>query len=245
MYCRRLPLEGICNARDLGGFFVPDGVTKFGIFLRSDVPSFLSADDICFLKNYGLKNVMDLRSSEECAAVPDVLSSDYRISYINVPMYDRMAAKGISSEANEYKPFSWAEHYIRMVDENKRWMLDVLNSLEKAQGCTLIHCATGKDRTGLVSMALLGLCCVSDEDIIADYSVSQIYLKPLYEKLIKEGSSRTLSDPCFSTAPENMQLLLAHINSVYGGIPSYLKTCGVSDELLNALRKRLFQASCY
>ena len=241
MYCRRLPLEGICNARDLGGFFVPDGVTKFGIFLRSDVPSILSADDICFLKNYGLKNVMDLRSSDECAAVPDVLSLDKSISYINVPMYDKMAAKGTRSAADECKPFSWADHYIRMVEENKLWVLNVLSALEKAQGCTLIHCATGKDRTGLVAMVLLGLCGVSDEDIIADYSVSQIYLKPLYEKLIKDGASRTLSDPCFSTAPENMALLLTHINSVYGGIPSYLKTCGVSDDLIASLRKRLFQ----
>ncbi len=237
MYCRRLPLEGLFNTRDLGGFCVRDGVTKFGVFLRSDVPAFLSAGDISFLKSYGLKSVLDLRSLEECAAVPDILSSDSSITYINVPMYDRMAANGASAGGCENKTFAWADHYIRMVEENKNWMLKVLSSLSEAPNCTLIHCATGKDRTGLVAMALLGLCGVSDEDIISDYSISQVYLKPVYEKLLHDGCQRTLTDPYFSTAPENMALLISHINSVYGGIPSYLKACGASD--------RLFQILCY
>ena len=241
MYCRRLPLEGIFNARDLGGFCVGAGVTKFGVFLRSDVPSYLTEEDLCFLRNYGLKNVLDLRSSEECAAVPDILCFDSSLTYINVPMYDRTAAKGPFSGRSECKAFAWADHYIRMSEENKSWMFDVLNSLSEAQGCTLIHCATGKDRTGLVSMALLGLCGVSDEDIIADYSVSQIYLKPVYEKLIKDGCQRTLDDPFFGTAPENMARLLTHINSVYGDIPSYLTTCGISDKLSEILRDHLVQ----
>jgi protein-tyrosine phosphatase len=35
--------------------------------------------------------------------------------------------------------------------------------------CTLFHCTAGKDRTGIVSMALLKSYGVSDEAIIKDY----------------------------------------------------------------------------
>jgi len=241
MYCRRLPLKGLFNVRDLGGFCARDGVTRFGVFLRSDVPAFLTPEDVSYLKSYGLKSVLDLRSPGECETVPDILRSDSQIAYINVPMYDRAAAQGAREVISDSKPFAWAEHYIRMVEENKGWMLEVLERLSEVSGCTLIHCATGKDRTGLVAMALLGLCGVSDEDIISDYSVSQIYLKPVYEKFISVGCQRTLDDPFFSTAPENMARLLEHINSVYGGVPSYLVSCGVTGKLSEKLLCRLIQ----
>lgn len=241
MYCRRLPLKAMFNVRDLGGFCAGEKVTRFGVYLRSDVPAFLPPEDICHLIDYGLKNVLDLRSNEESEQVPDAFSTDSRIYYMRIPMYDRAAAQGDNIFSRGDKPFTWAEHYIRMVNENKDWMCKVLESLGEMAGCTIIHCATGKDRTGLVAMALLGLCGVSDEDIISDYSVSQIFLRPLYEKIICSGRLRSMDDPFFSTAPENMTRLLEHINSVYGGIPSYLASCGVSDKLSEKLRSRLIQ----
>ncbi|MGI5985239.1 MAG: tyrosine-protein phosphatase [Clostridiales bacterium] len=233
---KRLPLEGLKNARDLGGFGTPLGVTKFGVFIRSDVPSSLSAEDIEFLKRYNLKSVIDLRSQKECSAIPDALSQEDWLSYMNVPMYDEKAAKGVCTDDNE--KFLWADHYIRLADTSKRWIFEVITALERARDCTLFHCATGKDRTGLVSMALLGLCGVSDEDIIADYSVSQIYLRPLYEKMLSEGKAKSLDDPFFCTAPENMSRLLQYINSEYGDIPSYLNSCGISNALMDSLKKR-------
>src|SRR4029077_17029923 len=37
----------------------------------------------------------------------------------------------------------------------------------------VLHCAAGKDRTGIVSALVLGLLGVADEDIVADYALSQ------------------------------------------------------------------------
>ena len=39
MQYRRLPLTGLTNARELGGWSTPDGTTGYGVFLRSEVPS--------------------------------------------------------------------------------------------------------------------------------------------------------------------------------------------------------------
>ena len=55
MYTRRLRLEGMYNTRDLGGYAVPGGRTRFGVFLRSERPSDLSENDIKALRDYGVK----------------------------------------------------------------------------------------------------------------------------------------------------------------------------------------------
>ena len=44
----------------------------------------------------------------------------------------------------------------------------------------VFHCFTGKDRTGILAALILGVCGASTEDIAADYSVSQLYLRPMY-----------------------------------------------------------------
>jgi len=50
---RRLPLEGLANARELGGFPCPEGLTAFGRYLRSEVPASLRKVILRFLKNMG------------------------------------------------------------------------------------------------------------------------------------------------------------------------------------------------
>jgi len=238
MSCERLPLEGLLNARDLGGFRLPGGVTESGVFIRSDVPASLTDRDLAFLKSRGLRTDLDLRSYRERVRVPDVLSRSVFVTYKKAPMYDAAAASGVcTGEAGGR--FSWAGHYIRLIGENKSWMRKVLGILAVSEGCTLFHCQTGKDRTGLVAMALLGLCGVSDDDIIADYAVSRGYLTPLFEGRPGPRGGRSPDDPFFSSDPENMALLLRHINSEYGGVPGYLASCGVSEKLLGCLRGRL------
>lgn len=233
---RRLPLTGLLNARDLGGYAVPGGATRFGVFVRADAPVLLSDGDQCFLRDYGLTTVVDLRGDHERKKAPDCLAAVPWVTYKAVPLYDRMAAHG---ECLNGKSFSWSAHYVRMAEKNKDWLRAVLGALAAASGCALFHCATGKDRTGLVAAALLGLCGVSDEDIAADYCLSRLYLSPLVSELIRAGRISSPEDPFFGTQPENMLALLSHLRETYGGIPEYLRACGLSDEIANVLRERL------
>jgi len=63
-----------------------------------------------------------------------------------------------------------------VTDEYSRGQLDkVVARLRQnaSEGrCTLFHCTAGKDRTGIVSMALLKSYGVSDEDIVRDYMLT-------------------------------------------------------------------------
>jgi hypothetical protein len=90
----------------------------------------------------------------------------------------------------------------------------------------------------------LGLCGVSNEDIAADTSVSQCYLGPFYNEIllsVRKGHFPSLSAPFFSTAPENMSVLLEHWHSKYGGIPGFLRDCGVSDATCARLKENSSQ----
>ena len=53
------------------------------------------------------------------------------------------------------------------------------------------------------------------------------------------AESASEQDPFFSPAPKNMKTLLRHIRETYGGIPEYLRECGVSEELMEKLKNRL------
>jgi protein-tyrosine phosphatase len=50
-------------------------------------------------------------------------------------------------------------------------------------GCVLFHCASGKDRTGLLALVLLALAGATPDEIIADYLPSRDRLKPRYDEM--------------------------------------------------------------
>lgn len=244
---RRLPLTGLDNARELGGFAASNGgVTRYGVFFRSELPAELNATDLSFLRDRGLTTVIDLRSREEIVLTPDALAGQDWINYIKLPMFDSMAAQGSGhSKAAPHMNFSgWGAHYIAMAETYRDWTVNVLTELARADGAVLYHCTTGKDRTGLVTVFLLGICGVSNEDIIADYCVSQVYLRRKYmtmKHLMPPGMSDDLSDPFFSTAPDNMFELLEYLDGKYGGVCGYLRDCGATEELLSRIRDKFLE----
>lgn len=245
---RRLPLSGLKNCRELGGYAVPSGITKYAVCLRSEVPSALTPEDISFLKDYGLTTVIDFRSTPETKHVPDVLAALPWINYIVLPMFSEAAAAGANPGPDNREPpkfdesFSWKDEYIHFAERHKSWVHDSLEAIAAAPGTVLYHCTTGKDRTGIISALLLSLCGVSNEDVIADYAVSQIYLKEMYRTmthLLPDKDRDNISHPFFSTAPVNMEAFLDYIDSHYGGCAPYLKTCGISDNVAATLRAKL------
>ena len=83
--------------------------------------------------------------------------------------------------------------YIQIVtDEYSRSQLDKVVVMLRANAekgvTTLFHCTAGKDRTGIVSMALLKSYGVNDEEIIKDYMrTNRNALWPTVKKCIGVG----------------------------------------------------------
>jgi protein-tyrosine phosphatase len=133
-----------------------------------------------------------------------------------------------------------------MADDCRDWVAQTLTALAEARGAALFNCTTGKDRTGIISALLLSLAGVCDEDIVADYCVSEVYLTRVYEPLLREYNLRfpsengaELTNPFFKTSPVNMVVLLAHLETAYGGGAAYIRACGVSGAAVEKLRAKL------
>lgn len=247
-FFRRLPLKSLHNARDLGGYPTEDGgMTRFGVFIRSEAPKDLPESDLRFLKNYGVTASIDFRGDREVSRQPSCLSGVGWMKYHRRPTFNEQVAF-LTREKRGGPPVTafvdWGVKYAEMADGCRDWVREVLELLDGADGAVLLHCTTGKDRTGMISALLLGLAGVPENDIVADYCVSEVYLTPVYEELraefLKHWPSETvsLSDPFFRTSPANMTALLRHLNAVYGGIRPYLRSCGVPDAVVSRLKTR-------
>ncbi len=244
---RRYIFTGLRNARDMGGHPARGGVTRFGVFIRSDLPRGITGEDRRALRDLGLTTVVDLREAEEAGQLPDELRDEPWLTYRSVPVLGVKAAAvrdrpgGVSAFDRQ---FSWGEEYIRMLQGNHPWVKQVLELLAASEGVVLFHCFTGKDRTGLLAALLLGLCGVPREDIEADYAVSQIYLGDVYRwmrEMIPDFRDRELSSPFFSTAPENIRLVLDELEREYGGAEGFAAACGTDPGAVEAIRERLIK----
>ena len=175
------------NLRDLGG--IGGGIVPKGLFLRSGKLAILTKEECASLcQKYKIRCVIDLRLPVESVEFPDALPDG--VEYLQIPLL-KDAAIGITHETGsdpmtivrnlrkhpeklmEMLPNFKALYKDMVTDDYSRSQLDVVVSTLKQNAekgiCTLFHCTAGKDRTGIVSMALLKSYGVGDEEIIKDY----------------------------------------------------------------------------
>jgi protein-tyrosine phosphatase len=255
MHYRRLPLTGLCNARDLGGFPTSYGTaTKYGVFLRSEVPAHITKEDMDYLKAYGIKMSMDFRGTSEIKRTPSLMETVDWAEYRHCPVFNEQVAMGADlgkpppePPGGPPGPDMWRRMYVSMAEDNKSWAKKALETAAEANGAVMFNCTTGKDRTGIFTALLLSIAGVAEADIIADYCVSKIYLKPMYLTMshllpVKpENGKVDLSNPFFQTDPENMETLLDYLKETYGGVVDYIRAIGVSDDVIDTIRERILE----
>ena len=109
-------------------------------------------------------------------------------------------------------------------------------------GAVVVHCMGGKDRTGLLVALLLHVAGVDDEDIAADYAVSEERLRPRSDVFLAEAGTEAERERIrriSATPAEAMVSVLEELGQRYGSVESYLRAGGVGDEELELVRKRL------
>lgn len=247
-FSRRLPVTTLYNARDLGGWPVAGGGrTKFGVFVRCARPCGLSAEDMDYLRRYGIRLSLDFRAPSETALLPSDFSSVDWAEYRNLPLLNDTAETGRQTDAAAKlralpETVDWGDIYVEMTEPGMDWVREGLTLAAESDGAVLFHCFTGKDRAGIFAALLLGLAGVAEEDIIADYTVSQIYLMPVYQTMrFRFRPGRTgpdMTDGFYRTPPENMQKYLANLRSRWGGVEGYVRAAGVTEETIARLRAK-------
>jgi protein-tyrosine phosphatase len=111
------------------------------------------------------------------------------------------------------------------------------------EGGVLIHCAAGKDRTGLVSAMLLGTVGVPAATIADDYALTAELLRSRDLEWLENGpgerAEREAMLARFTPTAQVMLEVLDQLGERYGGVEPYLLAGGVSRGDLARLRERL------
>lgn len=177
---RPLALEGASNCRDLGGIPTVDGRRlRRGLLFRSDSLAELTDADFTQLAAIGLRTVCDLRHESERVRKPNRLPDGMAIRQHAIGFFPTGAENLIPSlgpHSDELAVHSTLAGYYRRfpLDNagNYSRMFDAL--LEPDALPALIHCTSGKDRTGFGIALILMALGVSREDIVADYLLSNL-----------------------------------------------------------------------
>ena len=160
---RILRWDGCVNVRDLGGLpLAGGGQTAYRVVVRADWLPGLSAEGRQALVDYGVSLVVDLRPDREDEA------DEYEP--LPVPVV-RHAMDPQSVEAAWNWP-SMREAYLALADHYRHELAQALTLLGNADPPAAIHCAGGRDRTGIACGMALWLAGVEPDVIAADHALS-------------------------------------------------------------------------
>ncbi|MFI5709060.1 HAD-IA family hydrolase [Kribbella sp. NPDC051620] len=230
-----LAWSGCLNTRDLGGFQTRyGGVTRGGTMIRTDSPDNLDAAGREALRGVGAGLVLDLRSDWEMTqAHPLEGVAEYR----RIPWIDPVRDK---ERVPEDEPLL-GDIYRGSLDRNQGQIEQALRAVASApqDRPVVVHCKSGKDRTGLLVALLLDLIGVPRDQIVADYVISEVRLGVLEQIAALPVEERSRAALLSRTLPETITAALDHVDARYGGVRSYLSLCGLSTGEIHRLAARL------
>lgn len=167
-----LSVEGLSNARDLGGRRRADGSrTPHGVFFRSENLDAVTPAGWQHLHTLGIRTVVDLRQPSERSRLPydppawaTVLHVDHDGLDEHPDFWAGYWDNGMVGTALYY------EAHLRRLPERSAAVLRAL--AQAPEGGVLFHCMSGRDRTGIIAMLLLRIAGVVPEEIVDDYLAS-------------------------------------------------------------------------
>lgn len=252
---RFLPMKGIHNFRDYGGYAVPGGSrVRRGLLYRSGQHMEASDEDLRALDRLAIRTVIDLRGESErsnfpCRRAPefDAHVIFYEGETTSSPPHEAAGAAGMTPQMAFERMISV---YTRMpVNPAMIAMFGrYFHALDQREGPSLVHCFAGKDRTGIAAALLLHVLGVHHDDILAEYLLTNH--APGREILVRQSVPRMEAiygpmDPdavsnLMDVRPEYLETYLKEVEREHGSLDRYLSGVISVDEAQRArLRGRL------
>jgi protein tyrosine/serine phosphatase len=241
-YDRRIQLRGSANFRDVGGYATRDGRTvRWKRLFRSDGLSRLTDSDLQVLQPFALATLIDLRSPRELEeSGPSPLVSKLGAHHVHVPfLQDTPDAEDLSL----VPPL--AELYEQMLETGAPTISSVFEALaEDTTYPAVVHCAAGKDRTGVTIALVLRALHVADHEIVADYALTDQYHAEFMKLMRASGKGSRyegIPDYVMRAEAETMVGLLAVLDDRFGGTETFLASCGVPNDALQTMQHLLLE----
>ena len=232
------------------------GETVAGRLLRADNLQELSPSDVSRLvRDIGLTTVVDLRSSAELAsegpapldAVPGCparsSSGGARDRRWPPTWWPRRCCSSKMQDRSRFPSDPTCGHYLGYLEDRPDQVLGAVRSIAHDQGAALVHCAAGKDRTGVVVALALTAAGVRLQAVVADYAATGERTEAIIGRLRRSPTyARDIdSVPADAHRPraETMAAFLEQMDSRYGGVDRWLTEHGLGDGELDLLRAKL------
>jgi protein-tyrosine phosphatase len=258
---RRVPLEGVPNFRDLGGYETEDGRhVRWGRLFRSGALVDLTAADEAVVEGLGIALVCDLRSDGEVEEEPDPdLGADELRLAVTDESVDVQAITDavLAGDLDAISPDLLLEGMPAIATEFPDAWRSLLERLaDGTSGPTVVHCTAGKDRAGWASALVLRALGVPEETVMEDYLLSNDLLAESNEATVAQvrtvvaGVQGVPEDQVdmsnlialLEVRPEYLQAAFDAVDAEYGDFDTYLtEGLGVSEETLAALRDALVE----
>lgn len=242
---RELDWEGCLNVRDLGGHPTEDGATTlYRRVVRADSVRQLSAAGWDAALAYGVRTVVDLRFASELTADPP---SEAPIRVVHVSLFGHEDPEGWAEVERRVAHADPLEEktrlYLAALERERIHVAAALRAVADAPpGGVVIHCAGGKDRTGLLSALLLRVAGVGPQSVADDYALSEARLAPRTARWLEEAedeATRARLERIVTTPAAAMLSVLERLERRHGSAAGYLAAAGVDGDVLARARARL------
>lgn len=242
------------NFRDFGGYQMLDGRRiKKNVLFRSDALCSLDDGEQRRLADeYGIKTVIDFRSSVERSSEPDLLPDTINLIYLTpkAELAELASATGIHKKristadrirAGEYQQFYSLKQNMELMMRsfvndpvNRTVYSEMLDIYCRAENMPVLqHCRGGKDRTGFGCMLMMEALGASKESVYQEYLLSNEYKKEEIAHKMDEYKSLTADKELL----DNLYAMLTVQESYLSGAYDEIAQCFGSME--GFLRKGL------
>ena len=255
---RVLPLTGIHNFRDYGGYALAGGGRlRTGMLWRSGQHVDATADDLAAVDALGLATVIDLRGNSERAAYPCARGPGFAA---DVRWFDgetagsggaahEIAARTVTSRADAMAAmqalYAFMPHRPNLQAILRAYFATLAG---EGVGAHLVHCFAGKDRTGFAVALLHQLLGVHGDDVMADYlltktagdSAARIAAGAEALRRRRPEADEAAIATLMGVEPEWLDAAFATLDADFGGAEAYARAqLGVDAAMLEAIRARL------
>ncbi|MCU0505366.1 MAG: tyrosine-protein phosphatase [Chloroflexi bacterium] len=250
-------LPDIPNLRDVGG--VPTrsgGRVRTGLLYRSVDLSRITDAQAAALAALGVRVVYDLRTDDERAIAPDRMPPGADLVVADVMADDTGASPAafgpiLADPAHAERVLGggrsarfFLERYPAFVTmpSARTAYRRLYHGLARPDGRPgLVHCTTGKDRTGWAVAALLLVLDVPEEPVLEDYLASGPAVAPLMAPAVEEfrarGGDPALLEPLVGVDPAYLAAALEAVREGYGSVRGWFADgLGIDAAGIDALR---------
>lgn len=236
---RPLTVEGTYNLRTTAGYPAKGRVVREGKLFRSDGLQGLTDTGRRQFAAFGIRRVIDLRDRTELEHSPSQLEG-LPLEVSHNPIFEDGKVPG-GAETTTLQGI-----YRLIVEQHAARLADAVRIIaDSGTNPVLVHCAAGKDRTGLVIALALLAAGVEREHVVRDYAASEENLGSGWtEKML----ATVVANHGLATVEENLREIIAAspaavlettldlIDARYGSAAGLLTAHGFSDTDVARLR---------